>query len=1111
MDDVARAVSRFGAEAKAKLAAIAITGQPEDQLRGPLESFFKAMAEPVGLAPESLILVGETALGDLKIRPDFAVSVRNALVGFIEVKAPGKGFDPRAFSDPHDKKQWEKLKALPNLLYTDGNGFSLWHDGKLEARVEFAQDIETAGSDLAVPPGLAALLSAFLNWSPTPPTRARALAQVSARLCRLLRDEVVEQMEAGNSSLTGLAKDWRRLLFPEANDATFADGYAQAVTFGLLVARARDIDLAEGIEPAARELRSSSSIIATALRLLTDETENQKALKTSLGTLVRVLQEVDWHRVSRDRPEAWLYFYEDFLDVYDPKLRRRTGSYYTPPEVVQAMTRLTDEALRGPLFDLPSGLAHDDVKIVDPATGTGTFLLGALRQIAEDVKADLGPGAVPGSVASAAERLIGFELQFGPFAVAQLRLLAEFQGLMQRPGGEMPTLPDLRLFVTDTLGNPYGEEEEFMQIARAIGESRREANRVKREEEITVVIGNPPYKEKAKGRGGWVENGGQFAAPLDWWQPPAEWGVGAHAKHLRNLYVYFWRWAAWKVFGSGHKAATGEEPRDGHGIVCFITAAGYLHGPGFQRMREDLRRSSSDIWVIDCSPEGFRPDTNTRIFQDVKHTVCITLAVRQRNTDEGAPAKVRYRSLGAGRREAKFTELSGLSLATEDWETVSSEWRASFLPEAEGAWADFVPLKDFFTYDGSGVMPGRTWVIAPDRETLERRWVALIAEKDPVRKEALFHPQLRGGKVASRHVKKIVEQGLGSLPPITKPLVLEMEKVPRLGRYAFRSFDRQWFVQDARVLNDVRPLLWKGHSGRQIYLTALGAQAPERGPALTITATVPDQDHFSGRGGRVFPLHADAAATRSNLDPTLLAVLSDLFVRPVSGEDMLAYIVALLAHPAYTARFREDLRQPGLRVPLTADPALFAEATSVGRRIVWLHTYGERFADPAEGRPARAPRKMDGPTIPEDGAIPGAPEPLPETLRYDAAARRLHVGKGFVDNVSPDAYGYEVSGRRVVDQWFSSRRRDRTKPQIGDKRPPSDLQKIQPDHWLAEYTRDLVDLLHVLTLLTELEEAQADLLERILAGPLIDRAELFGVQDAGDNVPAGPEIGEGEG
>ena len=161
---------------------------------------------------------------------------------------------------------------------------------------------------------------------PQAPRSAEQLAVVVARLCRLLREEVTEQLGKGSASLTNLAKDWRKLLFPSATDQAFADGYAQAVTFGLLMARARNITLANGLDRVAYELRQTNTLIGTALRLLTDDADNEASLKTSLATLSRVLDTVDWPAVSKGDPEAWLYFYEDFLSAYDNELRKK-GNY----------------------------------------------------------------------------------------------------------------------------------------------------------------------------------------------------------------------------------------------------------------------------------------------------------------------------------------------------------------------------------------------------------------------------------------------------------------------------------------------------------------------------------------------------------------------------------------------------------------------------------------------------------------------------------------------------------------------------------------------------------------------------------------------------------------
>ncbi|HEY0105939.1 MAG TPA: type ISP restriction/modification enzyme [Rhizomicrobium sp.] len=1097
----ASAISEFGARAKAKLSNAAIDGAPEDQLRNPLEILFHDLTEIDGLPPKTIALIGETALKHLKTRPDFAVTRHNALIGFVEVKAPGKGADPRKFEKgTHDGDQWEKLKSLPNLLYTDGNSFSLWRDGKLVDKViHLDGDIRTSGAKLGGPETLRAIVSSFFQWNPVPPNSAKKLAEISARLCRLLRDEVVEQMEQGNAGLTGLAKDWRHLLFPTADDAQFADGYAQAVTFGLLVARARDIKLEKGIEPAAQALRKTNSLIGAALRILTDDVENQEALQTSLKTLTRVLDVVDWHTISKDKPEAWLYFYEDFLEVYDNALRKRTGSYYTPPEVVGAMVNLVDEALRGPLFERPKGLASSDVWVADPATGTGTFLLGVLRRIASTVAGDQGEGAVRGAIEAAAQRLIGFELQVGPFAVAQLRLMAEMQALMATPKKPLPPLPELRLYITDTLGNPFIEEETLGQVYEPVAKSRRDANKIKREQRITVVIGNPPYKEKAKGRGGWIESGTVGAsgvksnqAPMARWEPPPQWGVGAHAKHLKNLYVYFWRWATWKVFGSGFAESTGLPEKDEEGIVCFITVAGFLNGPGFEKMRDDLRRTCSEIWVIDCSPEGHQPEVATRIFQGVQQLVCIVLAAKKSGKSREEPAVVQYLSLAKGHREAKFVELGDLSLHKSDWIDCLPDWRAPFLPAATGAWAQFPTLQEIFVYNGSGVMPGRTWIISPDQASLKDRWARLISEKDSSRKEILFHPHLRNGKPGDKHVRKKLGEGLTGHPTRLQAVMDDEEAVIEPARYAFRSFDRQWIIPDARLINQPNPTLWKMFSVRQIFLTAPEDRTPTNGPALTVTGAIPDLHHYNGRGGRVYPLWSDAAASQSNVRAEILALLAKTYGTAVTAEDVFAYIAAVMAHPAFTKRFADDLVQPGLRLPLTADAKLFAEAAALGREVVWLHTYGQRFVDAKAGRPKAAPRMAKGaaPTIPAGGEIPGAPEPLPDAMSYDAAKHRLVVGKGYVDHVSQAMWDYEVSGKQVLWQWFGYRKRDRSKPIIGDKRPPSPLDAIQPDHWLPEYTEDLLDLLNVLGRLVALEPAQADLLARICDGPLIDAGLL---------------------
>jgi Type ISP C-terminal specificity domain/N-6 DNA Methylase len=1076
------AIATFGARAKEKLSNPAATGQPEDQLRAPFEQLLADLADLSCLPKSAVAAVGESSISDLKTRPDYAITVHNVLVGFVELKSPGKGADPRKFKDPHDRAQWVRLQSLPNLIYTDGNAFSLWQNGELvDSVLKLIGDVESSGNKLEAPAGLLSLFESFLRWEPIPPRNARDLAHTTARLCRLLRDEVTEQLGLGSEALTGLAEDWRKLLFPDATDERFADGYAQAVTFGMLMARAKKIELATGLQQVASELSRTNSLIGAALSLLTYNSENQATLKTSLGTLTRVLDAVDWAKISKDESDAWLYFYEEFLEVYDNQLRKQTGSYYTPPEVVGAMVGLVDEALRTRRFGLHAGLASPSVTLADPATGTGTFMLGVLRKIAETVKADEGEGSVKGAINAAVKRLVAFEIQLGPFAVAQLRILAEIVDLT----GSAPSTP-ARMFVTDTLGNPHDDESWIPGILAPIAKSRKEANKIKRDEPITVVIGNPPYKEKAKGRGGWIESGDKNAKetpPLADWMPPPEWGTGVHSKHLRNLYVYFWRWATWKVYD--HDASNNS------GIVCFITVAGFLNGPGFQKMRDYLRRTCDDIWVIDCSPEGHQPGVNTRIFQGVQQPVCIVMASRSAKSNTNNPAKVLFQALPSVHRSEKFKALAALRIKSTAWVECPSDWRAPFLPASQGAWATYPKLEDLFIYNGSGVMPGRTWIIAPDPESLERRWQKLVhATADE--KEDLFHPHLASGKLGDRHSKRVVREGLHGYPAVTKPVADERGSCITPIRYGFRSFDRQWIIPDNRVINRPNPELWESRSEEQMYITAPSDRSPTTGPALTVSSLIPDLHHYNGRGGRVFPVWSDQRASVPNLSLKLLTFLAQRYGTEVLVQDFVAYIAAVAANPAFTSRFQGDLSTPGLRIPLTTDRNIFVQTADLGRTIIWLHTFGERMTDPQQGRPAKPPRLPSArmPRIPAGGAIPQDASAMPDSINYDVGKKRLLIGQGYVENVEPRMWLYEVSGKQVLLQWFSYRKASRERPIIGDRRTPSELGRIQPDHWLAEYTTELINLLNVLGWLVDLEPVQAELLEKVCAGPTISEEEL---------------------
>jgi predicted helicase len=455
-----------------------------------------------------------------------------------------------------------------------------------------------------------------------------------------------------------------------------------------------------------------------ALQLLTDDVAAD--FRVTLDLLTRVVGAVNWSRVRRGKRDTYLHLYEDFLELYDNEFRKKSGSYHTPGEVVEQMVRLTEEALVGRLGKT-DGFRDPTVLTVDPAMGTGTYLQTILEHVARETAQIDGPGAVAGAVTQAAGRLVGFEIQMGPYAVAELRtadMLAS-HGATAPAGG-------MRLYVTDTLDDPHAGQTQIGSGLQLIAASRRKANKVKANANVTVVIGNPPYGQLANKGGGWVENGGKEhgkksrAILEDFYDA----GAGRFKAKLKNLYIYFWRWATWKVWQS-----TAAEPGGDAGIVCFISTSGYVAGQPFTGMREYLRRYASDGWIIDLTPEGQTPPVPTRIFPGVRQPLAIGLFLRTADTSSQQPAKIRYRAV-TGLQADKFAALAAIGLDDDGWRDARSGWTEPLTPAAAGGWDTYPALSDVLPWYSPGVFPTRTWVFAPSADILRERWNTVMAETD---------------------------------------------------------------------------------------------------------------------------------------------------------------------------------------------------------------------------------------------------------------------------------------------------------------------------------------------------------------------------------------------
>lgn len=1124
MTDFNSLIAEFGRQVRENLRVG--DGEPEAQLTNPVATLLQDFGalhsmKVVTVRETSLKTAGGGLVSEGLVRPDYAIMVDGVLTGYVELKAPGKNIDPASFTKKsHEYKQWQRLRNLPNLLYTNGTEWRLYRYGEPVLTSTGYEAVHMHGSfsghgTLSAPDALATFFLNFLRWVPAPITSADQLVETLAPLAALLREEMLlglsaqektykaEQAKAKKKGeedfvipppLVGLRKDWRDTLAPSTSNEEFADSFAQTVVFSLVVALSEGHDLSlETFSTMAGRLRSQHGLLGNALGLLTEHLDEESSLYNALAVIVRVMGAASWADISGGKSDVYLHLYEHFLKVYNPEQRKKTGSYYTPVEVVDQMVRLVDDALRTYLGK-EHGLASEGVSVIDPAMGTGTYPLSVMHQVAKTES--LAPAARTRALNRLAKNLYGFELQSGPFSVAELRL----NQTLKEMGGDVPE-DGLNLYVADTLSDPYAKQKPVNgNTLRLLSQLSNKATRVKREVPIQVCIGNPPYKDKAEGMGGWVESG--FRSPdvaspiLDDFRAP---GMGKYEYVLKNLYVYFWRWAFWKVFEDSFRALEGQsDSAQRAGVVCFITADGYLHGPGFAGMREYIRRSSSRGWIINVTPEGKRPPAKNAVFA-IETPVSIALFLREENTDEETPADIRYVALH-GTFAEKMQALATLDLDGAGFEPVRSGWGDKFAPEAGGDWDSYPALPDFYASYFPGVKPNKTWVYAPSESVLQERWAELIEGNDlEVRAERFKETSSTGIAVGKKPLPGN-DTFQGSLESLNDQITREIiPDAPNIVPVGYRSFDRQYILADSRLLHRASPDLWEHRVPGQIFIVEQHAHYPKAGPGLYFSALIPDMHAFNNRGGRAHP--ALTIGGTPNLTESASQMLRERFGDNAPG-DLVYYLAALTGHPGYVRTFDEPLKQAGIRVPLTADPALWERAVQLGKQVVWLHTYGER-GEPLPGMkylhqlPEGADYALPTPTVDMGKTMPEkkpsfSPDMVTGSLSEEeniSVTGTVSFGQARCENVEKRVFDYTIGGNQVLGLWAKYRLK---KPVVRRSSSLNDIvQREWPEAWSEEYER----LLYTLTHLVHLEPAQEKLLDEVLAGEQIFREEFVDTED----------------
>lgn len=540
--------------------------------------------------------------------------------------------------------------------------------------------------------------------------------------------------------------------------------------------------------------------------------------------------------------KAVQYFYEPFLEAFDPELRKELGVWYTPPEIVQYMVSRVDTALKEEL-NIPDGLADPSVFVLDPCCGTGSYLVEVLRHIHQTLKAKGSDALLSSDLKKAAlQRVFGFEILAAPFVVSHMQLGL----LLQNMGAPLSDANNERagVYLTNALTGwePMDPEKEKAFQAMLTGfpqllEEQADARKVKQKVPILVILGNPPYNAFA-GTATTKEEKDSVAIYKE--GLIKKWGIKKF--NLDDLYVRFFRMAERRI-----------AEQTGRGVVCLISNFSYLSDPSFVVMRERFLSEFDRLWLDNMNgdsretgkrtPDG-KPDPSVFSTEynkaGIRVGTTVSLLVRKNEREE--KSVVRYRPFWGSSKRADLINSLKVPDININYESIlpDQENRYSLRPSQNSdVYSNWARLPDLATLLSNGLMEKRgSALINMDRGLLEKRL------------KMYYEPSVEWETLQSLH-SGLTESAAGYEPQKTREKVLKAEKFDhnRLLRYALRPFDTRWCYYSTinPLWNRARPDLWNQHWDANGFLMTrpAGVSSPE-GIPISFTVCLGDNDYLRG-------------------------------------------------------------------------------------------------------------------------------------------------------------------------------------------------------------------------------------------------------------------------
>ena len=920
--------------------------------------------------------------------PDFVMMRRGVPFGFAEAKDVDKNLDSADYTEQFTRYR----NSLNNLIITNYLEFRFFRDGEEVARVRPAR-LEN-GKIVGNPDEyerFSLLTDAFEHYDGVTIKSAVCLTKIMAGKANLLADVIKRALREkddsyANKTLREQYQAFQKVLISSLSTDEFSDVYAQTIAYGLFAGRLN------ANNPAGFSREEAGACIPRQNRFLRQlfnyiaGNDIDDRIKWIVDDLARIFAAADLSAVLKNYGKATathdplIHFYETFLSEYNHDERKLRGVWYTPKPVVNFIVRAVDDLLKTE-FGLPDGLADDStfsrtitdarfgdkktgrrsatvtqreyrVQILDPATGTGTFLAEIVRQVHEKFAGNSGmwQGYVEKCLLP---RLNGFELLMASYAMAHLKL----DWVLKETGYEAKSDNRLQIYLTDSLQEAHPDTGTM--FASWLSNESQEADRVKRETPIMVVLGNPPWNGNSQNNGEWIRN------LIEVYKREPSGGAlrERNPKWLNDDYVKFIRYAEHYV------------ERNNSGILAYISNHSFLDNPTFRGMRAHLLRTFDEIYILDLHgnykkkeicPDG-SPDEN--VF-DIQQGVAISLFVKTGKKEKDAFARVRHADL-FGKRQDKYVFLAEKSLTDIAFQRLENRPPHYFFTPKDFSNADEYErgfsLNELFQINSVGI-------VTADDKTLIDGDKAVLIDK--------------------------VERKFG--------IAADENKIQKI---AYRPFDDRFVYYDGELLERPREQVMHNFIGRENIGLVVSKQvkAFDEWHHAFISDGIFESCIVSNKTSEIsygFPLYAFDpldGARRVNFNDKAVRKIQKTAGGKVSETEIFDYVYAVLHSPAYREKYAAFLKIDFPKIPYPENAESFARLAEIGGKLRKIH-----FLDVDEN-------------IARGISFPVSGDNVVDKLSYRNGRVYINAAQYF-DNVPPAAWEFFIGGYQPAQKWLKDRK-----------------------------------------------------------------------------------------